>query len=152
MAAQGRRPGQRQGGATCDQRAAPKSTRLPPALFLVQDAFKPIWGLGELAVYDTTERLRHRLGLESVHVIFLHAGTRVGARHLAGGRLGRDDAWGIHRHQVPDGLRHLTTHEIEDILCLYKDELLLTPEQFLSRRSKRGPSGCGPAHEPRAIC
>lgn len=120
--------------------------------FLVQDAFKPIWGLGELAVYDTTERLRHRLGLESVHVIFLHAGARVGARRLAGGRLKRDDAWGIHRHQVPDGLRHLTTHEIEDILCIYKDELLLTPEAFLARRLRRGLSGCGPAPEPRPTC
>jgi hypothetical protein len=120
--------------------------------FLVQDAFKPIWGLGELAVYDTTERLRHRLRLESAHVIFLHAGTRVGARRLAGGRLKPDDAWGIHRDQVPDRLRHLSTHEIEDVLCIYKDELLLTPDAFLARRSKRGPSRCGLAPEPRSSC
>jgi hypothetical protein len=120
--------------------------------FLVQDAFKPIRGLGELAIYDTAERLRHRLGLKSDHIIFLHAGARVGARRLAGGRLDREDAWGIQRHKLPEGLRHLSTHEIEDILCIYKDELLLTPEQFLARRSKRGAARCGPGFEPRPTC
>ena len=114
--------------------------------FLVQAAFKPIRGLGELAVYDTAERLRHRLGLRSDHVIYLHAGARVGARRLAGGRLPKERAWGIQRHEVPMGLRHLSTHEIEDILCIYKGELLLSPAQF------RGRPRCGPGptcHQPR---
>ncbi|MDZ4052119.1 MAG: hypothetical protein U1E24_02490 [Phenylobacterium sp.] len=120
--------------------------------FLVQAAFKPIAGLGELAVYDAADRLRHRLNLASEHVIFLHAGARVGARRLAGGRLGRESAWGILRHEVPMGLRHLSTHEIEDVLCIYKEELLLSPQQFLARRSGAGTSRCGPMVEARPSC
>ncbi|WP_332640579.1 hypothetical protein [Brevundimonas sp.] len=120
--------------------------------FLVQAAFKPIAGLGELAIYDTADRLRHRLNLVSEHVIFLHAGARVGARRLAGGRLAKESAWGILRLEVPMGLRHLSTHEIEDILCIYKDELLLSPQQFLARRSGVGSPGCSPVVEARPSC
>ena len=119
---------------------------------LIADAFKPIYGLGELAAYDAAERLRYRLGLESEHLIYLHAGARVGARRLAGGRLKRDDAWGILRWGVPDEMRHLCTHEIEDVLCIYKDELLLTPQEFRARRSLGGRSGCGSAVEHRPHC
>ena len=120
--------------------------------FLVQGAFRPIHGLGELAVYDATERLRHRLGLESAHVIYLHAGARVGARRLAGGRLKRESAWGILRWDIPEGLRHLSTHEIEDVLCIYKDELLLSPQQFRARRSGGSVRGCAPPSEGRPSC
>lgn len=120
--------------------------------FRVQAAFRPIRGLGELAVYDATERLRHRLGLESEHVIYLHAGARVGARRLAGGRLKKESAWGILRWDVPMELRHLSTHEIEDILCIYKDELLLTPQQFRARRSSRSTSACGGQAEAQPSC
>ncbi len=118
----------------------------------VAAAFEPIRGLGELAVYDAAERLRHRLGLEGRHLIYLHAGARVGARRLAGGRLAKEDAYGILRHQVPQGLRHLTTHEIEDILCTYKDELLLTPDQFRARRGDGPGPRCGPPEGPRPSC
>ena len=120
--------------------------------FLVRAAFKPIHGLGELAVYDATERLRHRLGLESAHVIYLHAGARVGARRLAGGRLKRESAWGILRWDIPEGLRQLSTHEIEDIFCIYKDELLLSPQQFCARRSSGSARGSGSSSESRPSC
>jgi hypothetical protein len=120
--------------------------------FLVQAAFKPIYGLGELAVYDTAERLRHRLGLESEHVIYLHAGARVGARRLKGGRLPNESAWGILRHEVPEGFRHLSTHEIEDILCSYKDDLFLAPSEFRARRSGGRAGRCGLAADLRPTC
>ena len=120
--------------------------------WVVQAAFRPIRGLGELAVYDTAERLRYRLGLESEHVIFLHAGARVGARRLAGGRLPNESAWGIQRHEIPFGLRALSAHEIEDVLCIYKDELLLTPAQFRERRSGAARRPCSGAPEPRPGC
>lgn len=120
--------------------------------FLVQAAFKPIRGLGELAVYDAADRLRHRLGLQSDHVIYLHAGARVGARRLAGGRLPNESTWGIQRHQVPMGLRHLSTHEIEDILCIYKDALLLRPAQFRGRRTCGTKPSCPPPVDPRSCC
>ncbi|MBA4804750.1 MAG: hypothetical protein H2038_08890 [Brevundimonas sp.] len=119
---------------------------------LVQSAYRPIYGLGELAVYDVAERLRYRLRLESAHLIYLHAGARVGARRLAGGRLKRESAWGILRHEVPAGVRHLCTHEIEDILCIYKDELLLTPQDFRARRTGRPVPSCGSKSETRSIC
>lgn len=119
---------------------------------MVDDAFRPIRGLGELAVYDAAERLRHRLGLEAPHLIYLHAGARVGARRLAGGRLAREDAFGILRHKLPEGLRGLSTHAIEDILCSYKEELLLTPAQFRVRRGRGSPARCGMAPEVRPGC
>lgn len=119
---------------------------------LIDDAFRPIRGLGELAVYDAAERLRHRLGLEAPHLIYLHAGARVGARRLAGGRLAREDALGVLRHQLPEGLRGLSTHDIEDVLCIYKDELLLTPAQFLARRGRGSGVRCGVAPEVRPTC
>ena len=121
---------------------------------LVEDLFRPIYGLGELAAYDAAERLRYRLGLESKHVIYLHAGARVGARRLAGGRLGREEAWGIHRSGVPEGLRNFSTHDIENMLCMFKDDFLLTPEQFIARyedgRMKK--SACGSAASYSASC
>jgi hypothetical protein len=135
--------------AISDQlRAAPDFLQL---WFLVQAAFAPIRGLGELAVYDAAERLRHRLKLSSHHVIYLHAGARVGARRLAGGRLPKESAWGILRTEVPSGLQHLSTHEIEDVLCIYKDELLLSPRQFRAGRSGGG-SRCGGAPDLRPVC
>lgn len=119
---------------------------------LVQSAFRPIYGLGELAIYDAAERLRYRLELESEHLIYLHAGARVGARRLAGGRLKKESAWGILRYDVPIGLRRLCTHEIEDVLCIYKDELLLSPQEFRARRSGSSGSGCGRQREIRPGC
>lgn len=101
---------------------------------LIEGAFKPIRGLGELAAYDTADRIRHRLGLESEHVIYLHAGARVGARRLAGGRLPRESAWGMLKREFPQGLRQLSTHEIEDVLCIYKDDFFVPPHEFRSRR------------------
>lgn len=114
-------------------------------------AYRPIHGLGELAIYDTAERLRHRLKLESTHVIYLHSGARIGARRLAGGRLKRECAWGIQRVDVPAGLRHLSTHQIEDILCIYKDDLLLPPDQFVER-SPGNPGSCGASDDDWPTC
>jgi hypothetical protein len=51
--------------------------------------------------------------------IYLHAGTREGARRLgldtSGPTLGVDE--------IPKGLCALTPREIEDVLCIYKDAL-----------------------------
>jgi hypothetical protein len=120
--------------------------------FLVQAAFKPIYGLGELAIYDAAERLRHRLDLESEHVIYLHAGARAGARRLKGGRLPNESAWGILRHEVPEGFRDLSTHEIEDVLCTYKDEMFLTPAEFQARRAGVRGRSCSPMDDVRPRC
>ena len=77
-----------------------------------------IWGVGELMIYDTTTRLGAHLGLEPEKV-YLHSGTRVGARALGLGR-GRE---AIEVAELPEPLQQLQPHEIEDVLCIYKDDL-----------------------------
>jgi hypothetical protein len=119
---------------------------------LVEKAFKPVYGAGELAAYDAANRICERLGHVSEHIVYLHAGARVGARRLFGGRLPRGDAWGIFPNQVPEAFREFSTHEIEDILCIYKDDLLLSPEQLRAKWEGRSPSRCEPSPELRAPC
>lgn len=123
-----------------------RTTRFHQIFDLVEKAFKPVYGAGELAVYDVADRISERLGHSSEHIIYLHAGARVGARRLFGGRIPRGDAWGIMRHQVPEAFRDFTNHEIEDILCTYKDDFLLPPEELRVKwaaedRTGRGPCG-----------
>lgn len=48
---------------------------------VVELQFRPVQGIGELAIHDMAFRTRAKLGLEP-KVVFLHAGTRVGARVL----------------------------------------------------------------------
>jgi len=129
-----------------------RTVRFHDAFVLVQAAFRPVRGAGELAVYDATDRICKRLGHVSEHVIYLHAGARVGARRLLGGRLPNGDAWGIMYHQVPDGFRGFSTHEIEDILCLYKDDFSLTPEALRAKWDGSSPSRCRATGEHRPSC
>ena len=118
----------------------------------IEALYQPIRGAGELLAYDTADRLRHRLGLASEHLIYLHAGTRVGARRLFGGRLPQGDAWALMRHQISEPLRILDNHELEDFLCLYKDELMLPPEALEARGGRRLGGACGPAEREPARC
>jgi hypothetical protein len=117
---------------------------------LVDAAFKPVFGAGELAVYDATDRICERLGHSSPHVVYLHNGTRVGARRLAGGRLANEDAWGILHRQLPEGLRGLSTQEAEDVLCIYKDDFLLSPKELHAKWETIGGSRCK-SHGP-GVC
>ena len=76
---------------------------------------RPIYGIGELAVYDTALRIGAYLGLTPTKV-FLHAGTRTGAI-----RLGLDTSNDfLEINCLPTELRVLKPYEIEDILCIYK--------------------------------
>jgi hypothetical protein len=84
---------------------------------LVEALIRPIPGIGELAVYDTTLRVGARLGLEPAKV-YLHAGTRAGAKAL--GLNYRGNA--IEPAELPAELRILSAREIEDVLCIYKGE------------------------------
>jgi len=128
------------------------SPRFYELLTQIETLYQPIRGAGELLAYDTADRLRHRLGLASEHLIYLHAGTRVGARRLFGGRLPRGDAWALMRHQIPEPLRILDNHELEDFLCLYKDELMLPPEALDVRWAQRRSGACGLAGRESAPC
>jgi len=99
---------------------------------LVRQQIRPIPGIGELTVYDTALRIGAKLHLEP-KVVFLHAGTRLGAE-----RLGID----VRRKYVdvselPQPLRRLSAREVEDILCIYKDWFGHAPQ-----RRKNQTRGC----------
>lgn len=77
-------------------------------------------GIAALTIYDTALRIGAFLNVEPEDV-YLHAGTKVGARAL-----------GFHRREtlsereLPNAFRRLTPSEIEDCLCIYKDDLTAT--------------------------
>jgi hypothetical protein len=69
-------------------------------------------------VYDTAVRIGAYLGLEPDRV-YLHAGTRRGARALG---LGAGREW-LEIRELPVQFRRLNGRRLEDILCIYKREL-----------------------------
>jgi hypothetical protein len=94
---------------------------------LVHSTVEPIRGLGELYVYDTALRIGAKLGL-SPKVVYLHAGTRKGAKNL-GFKPSRDT---ISIAALPRALRTLEPREIEDLLCIYKGSLVSAASSVLS--------------------
>ena len=83
---------------------------------LIERRIKPIHGIGDLATYDIAHRIGAYLRREP-EAVYLHAGTREGARALnLGGRT-------IQLRELPPGLRKLSAAEIEDCLCIYKEAL-----------------------------
>jgi hypothetical protein len=87
-------------------------------LSLVDKSLHEISGLGELYVYDTTLRIGAYSSLWPEHV-YLHAGTRKGARALGfSGKVSRVDPV-----DFPTVIQQIRPHEIEDFLCIYKAEL-----------------------------
>lgn len=74
-------------------------------------------GIGRLAAYDTAHRIGTFLKLEPERV-YLHAGTRDGARLFGlGGRQS------IRPSDLPRAFRRLQAAEIEDCLCIYRDDI-----------------------------
>lgn len=85
---------------------------------LIERTIRPVRGIGELMVYDTAIRIGARMRLEP-EVVYLHSGTRLGAR-----ALGFDTSLGfITISKVPSELKALKPREIEDCLCIFKDDL-----------------------------
>jgi hypothetical protein len=72
--------------------------------------------IGELAVYDLTDRIGAYLGLEPDRV-YLHAAAREGARAL--GIRGT----AVPKSAFPRAFRQLSPGEIETCICIYKDDL-----------------------------
>jgi hypothetical protein len=84
---------------------------------LLSELFASVRGLGHLYTYDTALRVGAYLGLEPEHV-YLHAGTRAGAR-----ALGLKVVQGyIEVSALPRQIRVLAPHEAEDFLCIYKSQ------------------------------
>jgi hypothetical protein len=85
---------------------------------LLEEVFRPIFGIGDLYIYDTTVRLGLKLGLVPDRE-YLHAGTREGAKNL-----GLDVGHGpLTVDRFPSSLRKLSAGELEDVLCIYKKHL-----------------------------
>ena len=95
-------------------------------LKIVEDEIGPIHKIGKLTVYDTALRIAAWRRLEP-EVVYLHAGTKVGAKAL--GLAYRERT--IALENLPAPLRRLSPRELEDVLCIYKDVL---------RRRRRVPS------------
>jgi len=80
-------------------------------------AVQHIWKNPELYCYDTAVRIGAKLGLKP-EKIYLHRGTRIGARKLGlqakGATLDVSD--------LPRGLRGQKASRLEDMLCIYKNE------------------------------
>ncbi len=84
----------------------------------VKAALNRVRGIGELYEYDTALRISAYLKTLPQRV-YLHAGTRVGARALGFA----PKLPSLAPRSLPSPLRKLRSHEIEDVLCIYKDWL-----------------------------
>jgi hypothetical protein len=90
---------------------------------LVKEEIGGIRGIGPLTVYDVANGIGAQLGL-GPELVYLHAGTAVGAKAL--GLDHRRES--IHPSELPAEFQRLRPGEMEDCLCLYKDELLAKPK------------------------
>lgn len=82
-------------------------------------------GIGDLACYDIANRIGSYLGLNP-ELVYLHAGTRKGLKNLLKSKV-KDNF--IKKEDLPEPFKSsdLTCHEIEDILCIYKDKFKTSP-------------------------
>jgi hypothetical protein len=102
------------------ERAIQRSRNFDDLFNLIEKSLEPIRGIGELYIYDTALRIGAKLNLSPTKV-YLHAGTRDGAR-----ALGTDaTATTLGMRALPPEFHCLEPHEIEDILCIFKSELRL---------------------------
>jgi len=85
---------------------------------VVRSEIRGVRGVGKLTVYDTALRIAAWRRLEPARV-FLHAGTRVGAGYLGLG-VGAES---LSVEDLPAPLRSLRPREVEDVLCIYKEDL-----------------------------
>lgn len=92
---------------------------------LLESLSIPISGIGPLAVYDTSQRISVFLGVRP-KLVYLHAGTREGAK-----ALGLDSAGPcIRADELPVALHSLEPYEVEDCLCIYKKEILALRRKY----------------------
>jgi hypothetical protein len=92
-------------------------------LELVEESLGPVEGVGALYAYDVAERIGAKLGMEPQKV-YLHAGTSDGAA-----RLGMDASLrAIEVSALPVELQQLRAGELEDVLCIYRDDFISPAE------------------------
>ncbi len=76
-------------------------------------------GFGELAIYDAALRIGAFLNIFPTKV-YLHAGTTIGAKNLLSSK---PTSLTINIDDLPKDFNTLTAYEIEDLLCIFKDNL-----------------------------
>lgn len=86
---------------------------------LINKAIRTVYKNAVLYVYDTAWKIGAKLNLEP-KTVYLHAGTRKGTEALGLNVKKRDT---IEPHELPVPMQRLRSIHIENLLCLYKDEL-----------------------------
>ena len=79
-------------------------------------------GIGNLMLYDTARMIGYALNppVVPVRYVYLHCGAKIGAKTLLGlKRVGRKLPITVFSQHFPDE----DSQRIEDILCIYKDDL-----------------------------
>lgn len=102
-----------------------------------------IEGIGQLTIYDTADRIALFKGI-APDAIYLHAGTRAGARALGLRAKGPTLAMG----ELPAPLRKLSAREIENFLCVFKSRF---GAEDPGKESRRGRSCHAPSRH-RTTC
>ncbi len=100
----------------------------------------PLPGIGELTIYDVAHRIGAFLNIEPEHV-YLHAGARKGAAAI--GYSGRV----VKKEQLPPEFLPLTPAEIEDCLCIFKEDLWSRSPSFSPCAKQAKVSSCLPKTE-----
>ena len=105
---------------------------------LVRDEAGSIRGIGGLTVYDISHRIGAYFG-KAPELVYLHAGTKTGARTFSIGGEAFDP------EILPKPFSRLAPAEIEDCLCIYKDELKASHNGAVSKSPMRSSfSPCRP--------
>lgn len=76
-------------------------------------------GIGPVTIYDVATRIAAFMKME-VQSLYLHAGVRIGWQYLIGRKDKRER---VPRAELPHLLKRVTTDEIEDMMCAYRDQL-----------------------------
>lgn len=96
---------------------------------LVEQQIGGIHGIRPLTVYDIAHRLGAYFG-KAPELVYLHAGTKTGARlfNIRGNCLDPKN--------LPHAFSRLTPAEIEDCLCIYKEQLRDDRLNRVARRTR----------------
>lgn len=93
-------------------------------LSIITTSLRDVKRTGELYRYDTALRISYYLDLSPMKV-YLHAGTRAGARAL---QLPLNKNF-LEPRELAAELRSRPAAEIEDILCIYKNQFQRHPQR-----------------------
>jgi hypothetical protein len=85
----------------------------------IEHALAPTPGIGKLTIYDIAHRIGAKLILEPKSV-YLHSGTKDGARLMG---IGGDTVDLDELSKIDPAFGRLTPAELEDLLCIYKNDI-----------------------------